>query len=53
MKTITDDPKDENIPLKITNTITIDYLVDVLVRWYEQILKNKFTFLLFFVIVFF
>lgn len=49
MKTISDDPKDENIPLKITNTITIDYLVDVLVRWYEQILKNKFTFLLFFV----
>lgn len=39
MKTISDDPKDENIPLKITNTITIDYLVDVLVRWYEQILK--------------
>lgn len=50
MKTIVDTPKDENIPLKITNTITIDYLVDVLVRWYEQILKNKFTFLLFFVI---
>ena len=50
MKKITDDPKDENIQLKITNTITIDYLLDVLVRWYEQILKNKFTFLLFFVI---
>ena len=50
MKTIVDTPKDENIPLKITNTITIDYLVDVLVRWYDQMLKNKFTFLLFFLI---
>ena len=50
MKTIADGPKDENIPLKPTNTITIDYLVDVLVSWYDQMLKNKFKFLLFFVI---
>jgi hypothetical protein len=50
MKTIADSPKDENIPLKPTNTITIDYLVDVLVSWYDQMLKNKFKFLLFFVI---
>jgi hypothetical protein len=50
MKTIADDPKDENIPLKPTKIITIDYLVDVLVSWYDQMLKNKFKFLLFFVI---
>lgn len=50
MKTIADDPKDESITLKPTHTITIDYLVDVLVSWYDQMLKNKFTFLLFFVI---
>ncbi len=50
MKTIVDTPKDENISMKPTNTITIDYLIDVLVSRYEQILKNKFTFLLFFVI---
>jgi hypothetical protein len=50
MKTMTDGPKDENIPLKPTKIITIDYLVDILVSWYDQMLKNKFTFLLFFVI---
>ena len=50
MKTIADDPIDENIPLKPTKIITIDYLVDVLVSWYDQVLKNKFKFLLFFVI---
>ncbi|MFN9380439.1 MAG: hypothetical protein ACK6BQ_10820 [Bacteroidota bacterium] len=50
MKAIVDTPKGENITMKPTNTITIDYLLDVLVSWYNQILKNKFTFLLFFVI---
>ena len=50
MKTMTDGPKDENIPLKPTKIITIDYFVDILVSWYDQMLKNKFTFLLFFVI---
>ena len=50
MKIIADTPKDENIPLKPTKIITIDYLVDVLVSWYDQMLKNKSKFLLFFVI---
>jgi hypothetical protein len=50
MKTIVDDPKDENIPLKPTNTITIEYLMDVLRSYYALMLKNKFTFLLFFFI---
>ena len=50
MKTMTDGPKDDNIPLNPTKIITIDYLVVVLVVWYDQMLKNKFTFLLFFVI---
>ena len=50
MKTMTDGPKDDNIPLNPTKIITIDYLVVVLVVWYDQMLKNKFKFLLFFVI---
>lgn len=50
MKTMTDGPKDNNIPLNPTKIITIDYLVVVLVVWYDQMLKNKFKFLLFFVI---
>lgn len=50
MKTITDDPKEEKLPLNPTKIITIDYLVDVLASWYDQILKNKFKFLLFFFI---
>ena len=49
MKTLDDDPKEENIPLNNAKIITIDYMVYVLVSWYDQILKNKFTFLLFFV----
>ena len=50
MKTMTDGPKDDNIPLNPTKIITIDYLVVVLMVWYDQMLKNKFKFLLFFVI---
>ena len=50
MKIIADTPKDENIPLNPTKIITIDYLVVVLMVWYDQMLKNKFKFLLFFVI---
>ena len=50
MKIMTDGPKDDNIPLNPTKIITIDYLVVVLVVWYDQMLKNKFKFLLFFVI---
>jgi len=50
MKIMTDGPKDDNIPLNPTKIITIDYLIVVLVVWYDQMLKNKFTFLLFFVI---
>ena len=49
MKTMTDGPKDDNIPLNPTKIITIDYLVVVLVVWYDQMLKNKFKFLLFFI----
>ena len=50
MKTITDPTKDKNISLNPTKIITIEYLIDVLVSCYDQMLKNKFTFLLFFVI---
>ena len=50
MKTMTDGPKDDNIPLNPTKIITRDYLVVVLMVWYDQMLKNKFKFLLFFVI---
>jgi hypothetical protein len=45
-----DPKKDMHVNLKPGKIITIDYLVDVLVNWYEQILINKFTFLLFFVV---
>jgi hypothetical protein len=50
MKTITDPQKDKHVNLNPGKIITIDYLVDVLVNWYDQILINKFTFLLFFVV---
>ena len=49
MKTITDVQKDKHIKLNPNKIITIEYLIDVLVSWYDQIIKNKFTFLLFFV----
>jgi hypothetical protein len=50
MKTMTDPLKDKQINLNPGKIITIDYLVDIIVSWYDQILKNKFTFLMFFVI---
>jgi hypothetical protein len=50
MKTMTDPLKDKQINLNPGKIITIDYLLDIIVSWYDQILKNKFTFLMFFVI---
>jgi hypothetical protein len=50
MKTMNDPQKDNHINLNPGKIITIDYLVDLFVSWYGQILKNKFIFLLFFVI---
>jgi len=50
MKTMNDPKKDNHINLNPGKIITIDYLVDVFVSWYDQILKNKFIFLMFFVI---
>jgi hypothetical protein len=50
MKTMNDPQKDNHINLNPGKIITIDYLVDVFVSWYDQILKNKFIFLMFFVI---
>ena len=50
MKTMTDPLKDKQINLNPGKIITIDYLVDIIVSWYDQLLINKFTFLMFFVI---
>jgi len=50
MKTMTDPPKDKHVNLNPGKIITIDYLVDIIVSWYDQLLINKFKFLLFFVI---
>jgi len=50
MKTMTDPLKDKQINLNPGKIITIDYLVDIIVSWYDQIIKNKFKFLMFFVI---
>lgn len=45
-----DPKKDKNINLNPGKIITIDYLADIIMSWYDQILINKYKFLLFFVI---
>jgi hypothetical protein len=50
MKTMIDPKKDKDINLNPVKIITIDYLADIIMSWYDQLLINKFTFLLFFVI---
>ena len=50
MKTMIDPKKDKDINLNPVKIITIDYLADIIMSWYDQLLINKFTFLMFFVI---
>lgn len=50
MKIITDAQKDKRSHLNPANAITIEYLMDVLRSYYALMVKNKFTFLMFFVL---